>query len=675
MPTIAAKIEEKEIPAASEDNAFYRLTDKEKVIVEKVSQLFRVSQDQRDASLEYFDGRNLLTYIEDSVRRFITNVDEREDIEDWQARIHAPFTRNKVLAILGKVVDALPMIEFIPRGDEDLLKAEILSTLFEYADDIDDVEEFFTYTIEEAIVKGTAVGYEGFDVKEKDIREVKKYNGGDGIKTVKSKLIQRRISSKIVPLEEFYPSSIGTRNIKDMPYCFWRKLLTYDSFLKDFSNYKKAKNVQPYSTTLGKEVDRPFYWDYIGTGINDGEVEIIKYYNQETDEFIIIANGIWLNPVEGEEVSPIPFNHKSLPFWAIRYDIFGSDIFYGKSLPDRLKSLQDVLNVLQNMLLDQSFLTIFPPILVSGVDDIEDDFLRPGRRITVDTQGLPINQAYQKLDLGTPTGWHQFILQYTKRILEESSVDSVQQGVVGTGSERTTATEVRSAASGVVSLLGLFAKFIKYGVRERARLRASNIIQFYTDPENPILEQVLGEGGKKKVGQAFNTIEVDSSPLTPGQRGVKIVEMFAEKSELPTQRALRIRTAVDEKVTGKKMERIAITPEYLREFEFDIKLVANPKNPASRELDKALEIQFQQTILALHGDLVDRKELAAELITKFDRDPRKILKEEVFAPPLQPQQETAVGTMPGGGDNKSNTIKGGTGVGDEQRLMQEMMSG
>ena len=674
MPTILPKVEELETPPQKPEEGIFQPSQKEIDVVSRIFRLFVQSRDQRNATFEYLDNKNIIDYIDDSVRRFTTNVDTRVDIEDWQARIHAPFTRNKVLAILGKIVDVLPMVEVLPRGSEDILRAEIINTLFEYSEDVDNVEEFLTYAIEEALVKGTVVGYEGIEVKDKEVREIKKSGDGDNISFINKKIRSRKLRSYIVPLEEFYPSSIGIREISKMPYCFWRKVVDYSKFLQDYSGYEKAEDVEPFQSFFGQDEQKPFYWDYISNDINDGQVEIIRYYNQETDEFVIISNGVWLNPVQGEEVSPIPFNHKRLPFWSFIYDIFGSDFFYGKSLPDRIKKLQDVLNTLHNMLLDQSFLTIFPPILVAGVDDIEDDFLRPGRRITVDTQGLPIQQAYQRLDLGTPSGWHQFILQYTKDILEESTVDQVTQGIAGVG-ERTTATEIRSAAAGVVSLLGLFARFIRFGLKERARLRIANILQFYTDPHNPIIEQVLGVGGTKKASKIFNVFEVESSPLTPGSRGTKIIEMFTSKQELPTKKELRLRTALDEKTAGKKITRIAVTPEYLRNYEFDVRLVLNPKSESSKDLDRALEIQFQQTMLSLYGDIVDRKEMAAELISKFGKDPAKILKEEIIAPQLQPEQEQANQLVPQqGGDNFANTVRGGTGVGNEGLATRDLIN-
>lgn len=674
MSDLALKVEElaeslvPEIPT-------YKPSDKEKEVVMGVFNLFRESADERDMNYQYFDGSNLIDYINDSVRRFVTNVDERDDIEDWQARIHDPFTRNKILAILGRVIDAMPIAEIVGRGSEDYLKAEIGNSLLEYADDKSDVEEFMVYAVEEALVKGTMVGYEGVETFSKDVRDVVKYKNGDNITVKKSTMKIRRLINNIVPLEEFYPSSVGIRKIDDMPYCFWRKEMPYPKFLKDYSNYAQAQFVQPFSDMGEEAIYRPFYQDYITTGTRLGSVEVIKYFNQETDEYVILANGIWLNPLKSEIVSPIPFNHKRLPFWSFRYDIFGSDFFYGKSLADKLKTLQDVLNVLNNMLLDQSFLSIFPPILMAGQDDIEDDFLRPGRRIPVDTGGLPINQVYQKLDIGTPTGWHQYILEYTRKILEESSMDSIQQGVAGVGG-RTTATEIRSAAAGVVSLIGLFSRFVKFGARDRVRLRFPNILQFYTEEGTPILEGVLGVGGSKKTKKAFNTFQVDSYSITPGMRGTKIIDIYAKEQDLPTKKNQQLDAKLSELESGKKVTKFSVTADYIRNFDFDIRIIANPKSESSREVDRALEIQFQQTFLSLYSDIANRKEMAADLATKFGKDPSKVLNEQAFAQQLPPEQAGEDSMMPGaGGDNSANVLKGATGVGGEGVTMRGMSNG
>jgi len=660
-----------EVPAETEELK-YKPSEKAIQVIRDTFGEFRLAQDERDRNFEYMDGIDPITYINDSVRRFTTNVDVRDDIDEWQSIVHLPFTRNKVLSILGKIVDALPTVEVQPRGGEDALRGEILNSLFEYAEDVDDADEFLVFMLEEAIVKGTAVGYEGIETKKRKVREIVRYTNEADFSVVETTITERKLTSVIVPLEEFYPYSVGIRKIQDMPRVFWRKIVDFSKFKADFSNYENSKYVVPFRTANSNSVEMPFYTDYISSDVGEDNVEIIRKYDKENDCFIILANGVWLNPMGNDIESPIPFNHKKLPFWSMIYDIFGSDFFYGKSLADRIKVLQDVMNVLNNMLLDQSFLTVFSPILMSGQDDIDDDFLVPGRRIPIDTAGLPINQAVQKLDMGTPGGWHQFILQYTKDIIEESSIDRVNSGVAGVG-ERTTATEIRNAAAGLVTLLGLFARFVRFGLKERARLRVANIMQFYTDPKYPILEGVTGEGGSAIAKKAFNMFTVGSSALTPGKRGEKTIMVFQNKEDLPTANSLRVETKLDEIASGKKITKFAILPEYIRGFEFDIKLVASTKTEESKEVNKALEIQFQQTLNALYPDLVDRTEMAATLIEMFGKDPSKILLEKSAegGAPTQP------GTGMSGGDNAQNTIKGAGGIApsgsDMKNLMGQMM--
>ena len=581
-------------------------SSKEKEVIGVVFQLFRTSSENRNRTFDYFDNRTLTDVIDASVIRFITNKDERTDIEDWQARVNDPFTRNKTMAILGRVADNLPRILIQSFGEEDVLRASILTSLYDYTDTQDDNEELMFNALLEALVKGTVVGYEGYEEYERDVRDVVKYDSADELTTKDGKVKVRRLFGAIVSLEDFYPSSVGIRKIKDMPYCFWRTEMTHEEFVDNFGHYDKASVVNPFFSidSTDSEGARPFYLDYITDDIGDGNVEVIRYYNALKDEFVIIGNGVWLNPVSQEEdIMPLPFNHKRLPFWSAIYEPLGADFFYGKSLPDKLSSSQDVLNVLHNMMLDQSFLSIFPPILTSGIDDIEDDYLRPGRRIPV----LDPNN-YKELQISTPDNFHQFILNYTKRVLEETSIDAVSQGVAGVG-DRVTAREINQAAEGVASVLGLFVQFVKWGIKDKARLRANNILQFY---KKPIIEGVLGEGGTEDFNRAFNTFTVDGVELTGGRRGVRIIEVFQNRENLPTKVEQQTSAKILEKESGKRIEKIAITPEFLREgFHFDIELTTSTDK--KQAINKALFIEYVRVATELFPDLLNREAAMAEL--------------------------------------------------------------
>ncbi len=602
----------------------YEPSEKEREVVSRVFEKFRTSADERNRSFEYFDGSNLIDYIDDSVKRFTTNYDSREDIEDWQARINDPFTRNKVLTILGKVNSVLPIASFKGRGSEDVRKASILNSLYEYAEDVDDYDELMLFILLEAIVKGTAIGYEGVSYKSKKVRNV---NGvGDSIKVNEQTEITTKLPGILVPLEEFYPSSVSVRNIKKMPFCFWRKKIPYSSFIEEWREFSQSKHVSS-TRTVGEDEKQPFYMDFMSGDIEEGEVELIRFYDKDHDEYVIIANGVWLNPIGNELISPIPFNHKDLPFWDIKFDFFG-DFFYGKSLPDRLKSMQDVLNVMTNMLLDQSFLTVFPPILTNGYDSIEEDYLRPGRRTPVDTQGLPINQAFAKLDLGTPSGWHQYILEYTRKIMEEASIDQVSSGQAGVGG-RTTAQEIRVAAEGVASVLSLFGRMVNYGIKRKALLKTANILQFWTDKKTPVIRQILGDGawGFNKV---FNTFKVGNTLLTGGKRGTKIIELYGDKKDIPTKTVLEARAVIDTAASDRNVEILALPGEYLRDFQFDVELVSNPKKEMSQDIEKALQLEKVRVYMSFFPQQVDMNELAAETAEIMGDDPTKILKADIF---------------------------------------------
>lgn len=623
------------------DGEQFMPSEKEQFVLSNVVDLFRRTQQSRDRNFQYFDGQNLIDYINDSVVRFNTNIDERDGIEDWQAGVHDPFTRNKVLAILGKVMEVLPIASFVGRSDDDAVKGEILTDLYHYVEDIDDYDEFMTHYLLEAIVKGTAIGYEDIEIQNKKIREV---NGeGDNISVTDVNKKNTKIYASIVPLEDFYPSSVTIRKISEMPYCFWREILPYSRFITKYGGYRKSELVEQKQSFIGQE-NRPYYDNYIDTNTPDGSVEVIKYFDKLKDEYVIIANGIWLNPIGSEEISPLPWHHKELPFFDVKFDFFGSDFFYGKSLPDRIKSMQDVLNVLTNMLLDQSFLTIFPPLLTNGFDSIEDDYLRPGRRTPVDTQGLPISQAFQVLQNPTPSGWHQYILEYTRRVMEESSLDKVSQGVAGQG-DRTTAQEIRMAASGVTSMLQLFARMINTAVKRKALLKASNILQFGLDPQSPIIRAVLGADAGSEMNNAFMVIEVKGAPMTNGKRGTKVIEFYKDKASLPTKGKVKARATLATADTGEEVQIIALPPEYIRNMRYDVIAVPNPKSEATKEIEKAIQMEKVQLYMTFFPDIVNKMELAAQTAEKFGDDPSKIFTDEALGiAPVEPQNAPG---MPG----------------------------
>lgn len=642
-------------------------SDREKEVVGDIWYKFDKAAQLRNQSFQNFDGLTLTEYIEDSHRRTSTNIDERDGIEDWQSTIHDPFTRNKVMAILAKMAGVLPSIEVQNVGDDDHRKAGILGDILEWSDDQrDDFEDFSVKYLFEAIEKGTAIGYEGHEEKVQKIRDI--VSGfADDLKVKEGKKITNTLFSKVIRLEDFYPSNIGVSSVKLLPYCFIREVCNIEQFRMDYAMYSKAPLVEPKNTTYGDKEPRPYYLDYVSDNVPDGSVEVIQYFNKDTDEYIITANGIWLNELGNGIVSPLPFAHKELPFYDLKFELYDVNFFYGKSLPDKLKNMQDVLNVLTNMMIDQSFLTIFAPMLVNGSDSIEDDYLRPGRRIPIDTQGLPLRDSVMTLDMQTPNGWHQYILSYTRKIMEEASIDSVSSGQAGVGG-RTTAQEIRTAAEGVTAILDLFARFVRSALKRRASLRIKNIQQFWTNPKYPVLQRVLGEGEGEDTGNVFNSFKIRNTRLSNGKRGTKIVDFYKDPSKRPTAKELEARALVAKLSNKVETEYMALDPGYIRDTEFDVKLVANRKLDKTKEVEQALNLEKVRVYREFFPGMTDDVELLVTTAELFGDDPTKVIKPDV----LEPQQSMAPGQTPGGGQQPGgapinnvaqNTVNGMTGTG------------
>jgi hypothetical protein len=611
----------------------FRPSEKEQEVVEKTLTLFRRSQQDRDRAFAYFDGMNLISYIEDSVERFNTNLYLRDEMEDWQSGFNDGFTRNKVLSMLGKLVEQIPIASALPRGEEDVLRAQIITDLYQYTEELDDYENFMSMFVLELLVKGTAIGYEDIEYQKKKIREVK--GKGDDM-TVKEGVIKTtKFYSDLVPIEEYYPASVGIMDVKNQPYSFWRKLMDISKFQELYGHYKKAELVEAKKSAQNAGGTIPYYMDFISSDVAEGQVELLRFYDSVNDQYIMLANGIWINPLGTmEEVQPMPWAHKEQPFFSAINEPFGV-FFYGKSLPNKLSALQDILNVLQNMMMDQSFLSIFTPIITAGFDDFEDDFLRPGRKTSIDTGGLSLQNAIMPLQFPTPAGWHQYILEYTRRIMEEASLDRVSSGQTGTGAERTTAYEVQTAAAGVAAILTMVARYLNGAIKRKANLRIKNILQFGFQPGATIVPGVMAD---KDTTKPFATFSFANTKLTSGKRGSRVLEMYQTDEVLPEAAVTQARSLISTAEQGKPVEVTAISPSYIRNVSFDVKLALDTRREHSSMAEQGMLLQQIQILAQVGGEMVNLEEPLTRLAISMGLDPTKIIKG-----PQQPQEAEAAG--------------------------------
>ncbi len=644
-----------------QDRKEYTPGQKKQKVITDTWHRFKEMESNRNQNYRWLgkkrDGtyRNLLQYVDMSRKRWNSDGVSRTNLDEWQASVFKPETRNKIIAIVSVVAQQRPKIRFKGVEETDKLKEMLTGDLYDWTEYNDDGDEKTLYSALDAIVDGTVVRYEGYDERVRVVRDIlpeSDFSTGD-LQFEEKTIIEKLLTTKEVKLEDFYPGNMRVRvsRMKEMPDCVWRKVMRYNDFRAEFNGWKEAIYVLPG----GNLTDETFFGDLVSDAVryeNSELVEVIRYYNREADQFIILANGVWVNPIGKDVVSPLPFNHKELPFWGFVSEPFAADFFYGKSVPDKMKDEQDAVNALYNMMIDQGFISANPIILTGSPDSIDDPDLTPGK---INYIGGDMN-SIKEVAFSGPNASLFNLINLMSSSLEQSSVDSVQGG---SASDAKTATAVQEAAQAASRIFSLFLTFMLHGYKQHGRLRAKNNMQFLTTPTT--LKAYLGEKDAARFEEEYKPFSIKDAKLSNGQTGTRIIEMVPQ-SEL--YKKLAIRKNEQNQLEDQNIEKFYITPEYIRDFEVDVEVIADSSLKQTPEMERALELEFQQTVAMLYPDKANRDAMFDDFLDVFKKDRDRLKNPPQMQQPMpmpgaqggQPMSQQVI-QKAGGGSNQLGTGK------------------
>lgn len=573
-----------------EESIPYEPSEKQREVINRVYRRFEAMRTERDKSRRIFDGRTLKSYVTDCVDLYngIVPDDIRLTKEDWQSLIFDHITRGKVKTIVSLVVGNAPYINVIGQTEEDSEYADEMKLVFDF-EWREQNEYYATYKQAlSAAVKGTVIVEEFYDEQKHKVKNVVKVNEETGKVTYNEKNEVRggygRVKSEIVPLLHFYPNENYAEIKGD---CVRFNFPTIDEFQKKYGKFPNAASV-----VSGVNVSDVEGIDYQRLA-EDKEhiVEVLKYYNEDDDEFIILANGVWINPQEGEEegeeqVSPLPYNHKRLPFAKTVYELADEEEFYGKALPDLMTGEQETINAILRMIVDREVLALNRPLLVGLGGELESYQIVPGGVLSMSGD---IGQA-RELDLSdagqAPFSLMEFLV---RRSNVNTSIDPMSQGVATGG--RKTAREAMLLNENSKEMASSFQLFIFKLLVERAKLRVQNIKQFYKEPIQ--WTPIYGEGGVPKTDEN------------------------GEKLTRP-----KYRTVISEE-TGRKPRYLEISPQMCR-ANFFIRTEEDFYQSKS-QLDR---MERAQALLmeSKQNPLLDAEEVTLNWLIAFGHNPKKYYK-------------------------------------------------
>ena len=529
-------------------------------------ELFLDYKERRDQTVRFISkmgtDRNIIDYVKGSVDRMNEYHKKPGFKEDWQTNIFDPKTRDKVISILGNLAAARMKPELLLKPNSIFnhpgLKARqrIYSDLLDAANYKNQEEQKLIWEMYTGLSEGTVIGFEGWKRDTRDVEYVKNYDPNTGKREVEKIKYDAwdDVYGEIVPIDEFYPETIWTNDfVNGIKRCFWVKEMTEAAFKDTYGKFKNASTVKQSSMYV-RENQLP--WG-ITDDVNPQNVQVIHFYDEVAGKM-----GIWANT---EELywGPLPWNHGKKPFWLAIAEPIHHQFLYGKSLPDKLMSMQDVNNAILNGMLDQLFLAVNSPIFADGLVDLEEGYLEPGRVYDVEP-----GTRIERVSMGQNDPANFQLLSLIQRSMEETSVSAQTQGVPTGG--RKTKFEVQQLQAGALNIAGMFLAMMEGSIGYKYWLRMHNILQYYSMPNRD-------KNGNKR----FKYIVSENRELSNGKTGKKMIQIVNNESEAPNKNDLEV---LAEREEGKpfnalesKVEPIVVTRDYFlnRDFDLEMRIIPN----------------------------------------------------------------------------------------------------
>jgi hypothetical protein len=553
----------------------YEPTEFQSAVISRVIMRFNTMKEQRDKPRRGFDGRTLTEYVNDMSDAYngIVPEDVRASKQDWQSLIFDNKTRGKVKAIVALSVAQRPYISILGETEEFEEFADDMYRTLDYTHRIELGNYKLFLQALSCAVKGTLIVEETYEEIKKKKKEVSSINPETGKISFKEKNVIEggcgHVKCRITPLLTFYPNENHAEVKED---CATLTFMSMDNFKRKFGKYPNADKV-----TAGVKLQSLGDMKYKSlTTEEDTLVEMLRYYNEYEDEFIILANGIWINP-QGEDedqVGPLPYNHKRLPFVKTVYEIMDEEEFFGKAMPDLMAGEQETINAVLRMMIDQEILSIHKPLILGRGAELESLQMFPGKTISTTEDASQI----QQLDMrGANQSSFQLLEFLSKRADVNTSIDSTAQGV---GSGRKTAREAIILDENAKRMAGSFTIMIAKLWYQRAELRIPNICQFYKTPIQyvPITDKygdlVLDENDKSITEPEYRTIPVMEEGQKPfwiktklGMYKARYYLRIEEDVEIALSRSYRVEIAkalLDEAKVNPLLDADNATLAYLR---------------------------------------------------------------------------------------------------------------
>ena len=565
----------------------------------------------RDQPYRQFNSQPFVVYLRDARQKFWGYLPLSYETETPQ--FFFPETRNQITAILSKIANLKMKPRFDGVEGMDMVKARLLKDIFEYwrRGKNRNMESFWQYLYN--IINGTVITFVAYQNGMRKVRNVTSYDPETGETEYKEEeLNDSDVQETICNLEDIFIPKIWEPDIQKQGEIIWRTLMKWRDFKEEFEGYDNSKYVMPGAMFADPSIFR----DFLSYDVRGSEfVEVIRYFDKSRDRYAIIANGVLLNPCKtkaGMGVAPLPWNHKRLPFAKTVFEPIDAVFFYGMPLPQKVKSPQEALNKMWELMLAREQRSVAAPILTNDPSVELGLEFKAGRVYQV--QADPI-QGYRELQMAPSSSSYWNALTSLQGIIQRTGSGGV--GQILPSQQPRSATEFAVSQDQMKEQSGLYTMFYQDLLEQRTYLALTNMIQFYTAST---VKQAVGERQFEKI---ISLSEIEMVAGGQGNREIRITSKPASPKQL--QKESYIRSLLKKE----RVEIIEVSPEALQQLRFDIKI--SFESERSPEAERALYLDYVATMVKLFGPtgLLSYKKMIGRIAEKFGENLSDIVEDQV----------------------------------------------
>ncbi len=584
------------IQAESSNTGRYSPHGKEKDVLVEVQTLFASAVSERDRPQKFLGDRNFEDYINDCKLAFNSYPDSPN--VPWGSNAQRPITRDRVLAVIAQMVSSVVEPQFIAQNDAQRVDREmskVIDDLYTYSTDREMFDKVFVSAVTQGAVEGTIHILDEFRSDEREIKEIEDYDVSTG--EVKYKTAKKRdqygLYAEVIPNLEIYPGDTYKADIQEQPYMFRYRLMNYQSLKNIYSGYDRWDYVKPGTSW---EYDRNED-DFVQKEETDEQgdlVGVLEYWNKGEDLYLLVVGGVLMT----DPNNPIPYKHKSYPISKTVAEPFDLQFYWGNSIANKVRDEQKLLNRMYRMMHDKNFLSLFPPSLTNSKALIMEDVIVPATTTYLEN-GETFNVVGEMA--GGVTNAQIAMQRELERSISESSVNPVTAGQEMAGSQ--TATEILTLERNARRMLGLYGIFIMFLIEGFARLRVSNILDFYPDMED------------------MDMITLHGATLTGGSKGSRRLEFTNLEGLTDAERLAGSFDLMNEEGEGEEL--VKVDKQALKNLDVFVKIKAAPEPRVSDALSQAVGREKFALYANLQG--IDQQENLRQLVRSQGDDENRLI--------------------------------------------------